>query len=77
MIEYPAKVPCDVAGKACNPERCTSCTPLGNGRFLCTYWPQFIDESQAAVLAVRDYARLDSRNKPRHSYKFTATEWVE
>jgi hypothetical protein len=71
MRDHVAKVLCDAAGRSVNGQACSICD-----RGLCTYWRSFLDEADAAIGAVRDFARLDRRNKPKSEYKFTADRWV-
>lgn len=36
----------------------------------CSMWPEFMYEARAVIEAVRDYARLDRRNRPRKRTAF-------
>ena len=69
-----AKVLCDAAGRSVA-GRCSICEAQPDGQRVCTMWQMFLDEADAAIGAVRDFARLDRRNSPKPSYDFTANRW--
>lgn len=68
MTEHVAKTLCRAAAadNRCD-GRCPYCDPTETEPFMreCSLWPTFVGEARCAIEAVRDYARLDMRRKPR------------
>lgn len=61
MQEHVARTLCAAASKEHQPV----CPVCERYREPCSMWPQFMNEADAAISAVRDFARLDMRRKPR------------
>lgn len=69
MVDHVAKTLCRAAASSNdNIVSCAFCDKVEGGRAIlgeCLLWPTFLREARCAIEAVRDYARLDRRNKPR------------
>ncbi len=71
MVEHVARTLCRAA--ACSNREdaaCPECDDINERTGTvqigeCMMWDLFKQEAEAAIEAVRDYARLDRRNKPR------------
>ncbi len=71
MVEHVARTLCRAA--ACSNREdaaCPECDDTNEETGVvrigdCTMWEEFMGEAEAAIQAVRDYARLDRRRKPR------------